>query len=139
MADEHTIDDHLVAVLNGVLDAVYQAKQAAWSATTPTVREGLRELVAFLIEQSGRLMVAEERLGGRSPDVNAPSSHQRGNLVAEAGGDHHAAVVLLARRLTTLADDIRERAAAIPDATEASMLLELADGLGARVRRLEAP
>lgn len=139
MADDRAVDDNLVAVLNGVLDAVYQTKQAAWSATAPTVRKSLQELVTFLIDQSGQLMVAEERLGGRSPDVNAPSSHQRGNLVAEAGGDHHTAVALLARRLTTLADDIRERAAKIPDTTEASMLLEVAAELEARVRRLETP
>lgn len=34
MTDEREIDEHLVAVLNQVLDAVYQANQAAWSATT---------------------------------------------------------------------------------------------------------
>ena len=129
---------HLVAVLNEVLDAVYQAKQAAWAATTSPVREDLRELVAFLIDQSGRFMVAEEQLGGRSPEVSSPSSHQRGNLLAEAHGDHRGAVMLLAHRLTAIADDARARAAAIPEAPQTSMLGELADGLEARVRRLGA-
>ena len=138
MADERAIDDHLVAVLNEVLDAVYQAKQAAWSATTPPVRERLQELVAFLIDQSGQLMVAEERLGGRSPDVNAPSSHQRGNLVAEAGGNHREAVALLAGRLIAIAADARARAATISDATETTLLLELAEGLEIRIQRFEA-
>lgn len=46
-----------------MLDVVYQAKQAAWSATTSSVREGAGVL---LIEQSGRFMVAEERIGLRS-------------------------------------------------------------------------
>lgn len=137
MADEHEIDVQLVAVLNEVLDAVYQAKQAAWSATTSRVREDLRELVAFLIDQSGRFMLAEERLGGRSPEVSSPSSHQRGNLVAEAGGDHPKAVALLAERLTAIAGDVRARAATISAAGETSMLSELAEGLEARVQRLE--
>lgn len=137
--DQRVIDDHLVAVLNGVLDAVYQAKQAAWSAPTPPVRECLRELVAFLIDQSGQLMVAEEQLDGRSPDVGAPSSHQRGNLVAEAGGDHANAVAVLAHRLTGIATDARDRAATIPGTTEATLLLELAVGLERRVQRMEGP
>lgn len=137
MADEHEVDVQLVAVLNEVLDAVYQAKQAAWSATTSPAREDLRELVSFLIDQSGRFMVAEERIGGRSADVSSPSSHQRGNLVAEAGGDHGTTILLLAQRLAALAVDVRARAVAIPDAAETPMFVELADGLDARVTRLK--
>lgn len=136
MADEQEIDDHLVAVLNQVLDAVYQAKQAAWSASTSSVRDDLRDLVAFLIDQSGLFMVAEEGLGGRSADVSSPSSHQRGNLVAEANDDHGRAVSLLADRITTIVHDARTRAAAIGDAREAHLLSELADGLETRAQRL---
>lgn len=138
VADEREIDDQLVAVLNQVLDAVYQAKRAAWSATASPVRDDLRELVAFLIDQSGRFMVAEERLGGRSADVSSPSSHQRGNLVAEASGDHRRAVSLLVERIITIASDARVRAAVIGDAPEAQMLSELADGLETRARRLQS-
>lgn len=83
-------------------------------------------------------MIAEERLGGRSADVSSPSSHQRGNLIAEAGGDHSAAVSLLAQRLTAIAVDARVRAAAIPDAAEQAMLYELVAGLETRVQRLQA-
>lgn len=43
VTDEREVDVQLVAVLNEVLDAVYQAKQAAWSATTSPAREDLRE------------------------------------------------------------------------------------------------
>lgn len=136
MADEREVDVQLVAGLNEVLDAVYQAKQAAWSATTSPAREDLRELVSFLIDQSGRFMVAEERIGGRSADVSSPSSHQRGNLVAEAGGDHGTAISLLARRLAALALDVRARAVAVPNAAETPMFAELADGLDARITRL---
>lgn len=136
MADEREVDVQLVAGLNEVLDAVYQAKQAAWSATTSPAREDLRELVSFLIDQSGRFMVAEERIGGRSADVSSPSSHQRGNLVAEAGGDHGTAISLLARRLAALALHVRARAVAVPNAAETPMFAELADGLDARITRL---
>ena len=138
MADEVEVDGHLVAVLNQVLDAVYQAKQAAWSASTSPVRADLQELVSFLIDQSGRFMVAEERIGGRSADVASPSAHNRGNLLADAHDDHTKAVVLLTQRLNALADDVRARSAAIPDAAEASMFAELAEGLDAHIRRLRA-
>jgi hypothetical protein len=138
VADEREVDKHLVAVLNDVLDAVYQAKQAAWSAASELDRADLRELVEFLIDQSGRFMVAEERIDGRSADVRAPSSHQRGNLMAEAAGDHATAVSLLAQRLTTLAADVRTRALVISGAVETAMLSELADGLEARVDRLRS-
>lgn len=76
-------------------------------------------------------MVAEDRFGGRSPELSSPSSHQRGNLVAEAGGDHSDAAALRAQRLAAIAADVRARAAAIPDAAETSMLSELAEGLEA--------
>lgn len=138
MVDQREVDVQLVAVLNEVLDAVYQAKQAAWSATPSPVREDLRELVSYLIDQSGRFMVAEERIGGRSPDVSSPSSHQGGNLIAEAGGDHRQAVALLAERLTAIAVGARARATAIPDAAETAMLTELAVGLESRVGRLQS-
>ena len=138
MAGEDAVDEHLVAVLNEILDALYQAKQASWSASTSPAREALSELVSFLIDQSRCFMVAEERLGGRSPAVGAPSSHQRGNLIAEAEGDHDKAVSFLAHRLVALVDNARLRAAAIPNATEARMLVDFANELEARVGRLQA-
>lgn len=81
----------------------------------------------------------DDHLGGRSPDVGALSSHQQGNRVAEAGGDHRRAVALLARRLTAVATDARDRVATFPDTSETTLLLELAEGLEDRVHRLEAP
>jgi hypothetical protein len=138
MTDERTVDEQLVATLNQVLDAVYQAKQAAWSAAPSPIRDDLRELVTFLIDQSGRLMVAEGQIDGRSPGVRPPSSHQRGNLVAEAGGDHAKAVSLLVDQLTVLTIDARERARTISDAGETAMLTELAEGVEARIARLRS-
>ena len=68
MADDRDVDEHLGAVLNEVLDAVYQSKQAAWSATSSPLQPWLRDLVSFLIEQSGLVMEAEESIGGRDED-----------------------------------------------------------------------
>lgn len=138
MADEHAVDAHLVAVLNEVLDAVYQAKQAAWSASTSPARAALQDLVSFLIEQSGQFMVAEERIDGRSDEVASPSSHQRGNLLAEANGDVPTAISHLVQRLRAIVADVRARAADMPDAAEAPMLTDLADGLEARIDALQA-
>ena len=136
MTDRHEVDEHLVALVNGVLDAVYQTKQVAWSASTSPRRDDLQELVSFLIEQSGLLMDAEEGIDGRSVDVSSPSSHQRGNLVAEADGDHALAVSLLAEQIRALAGDVRGRTALMGDAPEVAMLVRLADGLNERARRL---
>ena len=115
MADEREVDKHLVAVVNAVLDAVYQTKQAAWAASTSPHKATLDELVPFLIEQSGRLMIAEEGIEGRSSDVSAPSTYQRGNLVATAGGDVEVAIALLADRLAAVINEARERASLIAD------------------------
>ncbi len=136
MTDEQAVDEHLVEVLNQVLDAVYQAKQARWSATGSPVQVELQELVSFLIDQSGRLMVAEEAIDGRSSRVSSPSSHQKGNLVGDADGDLAAAVALLVQRLDGIVLDVRERVGSIRDVDETRLLIDLADQLEARARRL---
>lgn len=136
MSDEREIDRHLGAVLNAVLDTLYQAKQAAWSASATPAQPRLQALVSYLIDQSGVLMEAEERIDGRAADIASPSSHQRGNIVAEAHGDMATVMTLLVRRLDVLAEDVRALAAAIPDAQEAPMLTDLAEGLEARTTPL---
>lgn len=136
MTDKRLVDENLVAVLNQVLDAVYQTKQAAWSASTSPLKPGLQELVSFLIEQSGRLMVAEENIEGRSPSVSSPSSHQRGNLLADSKNDFANALSTLVRRLESIVDDARNRVAHLGGADETTLLIELADGLERRARAL---
>ena len=137
MTDDRLVDDHLVAILNKVLDAVYQAKQAAWATTGAPNGEAIKELVGFLIDWSGTLSEAEERIEGRSDEVSSPSSHQRGNLVAKANGDLAQAIRLLSELLSDLAGDIRTRTREIPDADDAPMLLELAAELDKRIETLE--
>ena len=138
MTQEHIVDEHLAAILDQVLDVLYQAKQAAWSATQPQARAHLQDLVTFLIDQSRVVMEAEERIDGRAPGLASPSSHQRGNIVAEANGDLRAAASVLADRLDELVDDIRARAATVPAAGETTMLADLADGLALRRDRIRS-
>jgi hypothetical protein len=138
VVDERTVDEHLGAVLNGLLDAVYQAKQASWAASTSPMRAALQALVAFLIDHSGRFMVAEERIGGRADGIASPSSHQRGNILAEAHGDLGTAVSVLVQRLDALAADVRKRATAIADDAHVPLFTALAEGLQAHVARLRS-
>ena len=139
MSDERVVDEHLVQVLNQVLDALYQAKQVSWSATGWAVQDELQGLVAFLIQESGRLMIAEERIDGRSPELSSPSAHQKGNLVGDVEGDLDAAITVLARQLSGLVQDVRRRVSAMPDVAETQLLVELADQLDEHVRRLTSP
>lgn len=139
MSDEQVVDRHLVAVLNEVLDAVYQAKQAAWATTGTPRGDTVKELVAFLIEWSGALSEAEERIDGRAAEVSSPSSHQRGNLVAKAHGELTEAIDLLSAQLRDLAVDIRRRAEELHEADETPMLLELAAGIDQRIKALASP
>lgn len=136
MPDERVVDEHLGAVLNQVLDAVYQAKQAAWSASGSPLQPPLRDLVSFLIHQSGVVMEAEEAIDGRAPGISSPSSHQRGNLLAEAGGDLPQAVALLVQRLEDVVRDVRRRGAAVAGAAQSVLLVDLADGLETRLAHL---
>jgi hypothetical protein len=133
------IDQHLGVVLNEVLDAVYQAKQVAWATSALPGQTALRELVSFLIDPSGALMQAEEGIDGRAPEIASPSSHQRGNIVAENTGDNDAAIADLEHRLDAVTADVRMRAKAMSDAEEWRMLAALADGLEFRTDLLRPP
>lgn len=136
MADDRLVDDHLVAILNGVLDTVYQAKQAAWATTGTPRGAAVKELVAFLIDSSGTLSEAEEHIDGRSLDISSPSSHQRGNIVAKAHGELSEVISLLSEQLNDLAADIRRRSHEIQDADDAPTLLALAAEIDKRIEIL---
>jgi hypothetical protein len=136
MSDDSILDAQLGAVLNQTLDAVYQSKQVAWGASGSPVSAQLRELVSFLIEQSHVLMEAEESLDGRADDITAPSTHQRGNVMLEAGGDISGAISGLVSQLDAVVADVRHRAAAVGGDKDVQVLVDLADGLDARVARL---
>ena len=135
VVDDRVVDEHLGAVLNEVLDAVYQTKQVAWAAATSPAGDHLRALLTYLIDSSGTLMEAE-RIDGRAPGIASPSSHQRGNIVADSDGDITAAIRVLLDRLDRLVSDVRDRAAAIAGATEAPMLAGFAEGISTRTAQL---
>jgi hypothetical protein len=138
MVDERALDEHLGAVLNRTLDAVYQAKQVAWGASGSPLAADLHELVIFLAEESHLLMEAEERVDGRAEGIRAPSTHQRGNVLGDSSGDVHAAVAQLLEGLASVVSDARERASAVGEGDEVRILSDFADKLEERVIRLRS-
>ena len=131
------LDRHLRAVFDGLVEAVYLTKQGTWAVSSPARRERLRDLLEFLIEQSHAVDEAESHIDGRAAEMRAPSSHERRNLLGEARNDLEAARVLYIAHLNELAQDIRRRATDMGPAQEANLLLDIADGLEARVAHLE--
>lgn len=133
MADKETVDQHLVAVIDRVIAAIQQTKQAVWSASTPERRRALNELKSFLGEQLAALSDAEERIDGRDASITSPTGHAIRNLRSEAGGDFSTFRALVLTELRAVAADVRARAGAISDAPEAELLSHLADGLDQRL------
>ena len=138
MPDDRVVDDHLAAVYDAVLVALYQTKQAAWSAASTPYARDLRDLRDFLIEQSRLVDEAETRIDGRAERLSTPSSYQQGNLAAESGGDMALAVRTLTERLVELVSDVRHRAADIEGTGEGELLDQLADGIATSIERLNA-
>ena len=135
MTAEEIVDRHLRAVFDELVTAIYETKQLVWSA--PAWRRGqLQDLLAFLVERSHLVDEAEARIDGRAPEMAAPSSHERRNLLGEVDNDVQAALRAYAGRLSSLASDIRRRASEMGGADEATLLVEIADDLQRRVELL---
>lgn len=132
---EADVDRELGEVLDELIDAVLETKQAVWSSPPGPVHRELEELRAFLVERAQAVADAEERIAGRAPGIASVAGRRPANLRAEAGDG--AVVGLLGERLRRVADDVRARGARIAGEGEAGMLDELADGLSRRVERLE--
>ena len=135
--DEETVDRHLGAVLDEVITAIQETKQAVWSASTAERRRRFEDLRSFLVTQAAVVADAEQRIGGRDPLLTSPTGHRIRNLRAEAGGDNEALVALLLAHLHTLVADVRARAAAIEGTADGGLLTELANGVDHHVRQLE--
>ncbi|HUR23686.1 MAG TPA: hypothetical protein VMZ73_07420 [Acidimicrobiales bacterium] len=133
MADEETVDKHLAAVIDEVISAIQETKQAVWSASTSDRRRQLNELKTFLGEQLVALSDAEARIGGRAATMTSPTGHAIRNLRSEAGGDFSAFRALVLAELRAVAADARARADAISGAPEAELLTRLGDGLDHRL------
>jgi hypothetical protein len=133
MADVETVDRHLAEVIDQVISAIQETKQAVWSASTPEKRAALTELKGFLGEQLVALSEAEERINGRDPSITSPTGHAIRNLRSEAGNEFSAFKALVLGELRGVSTDARRRAADISDAPEAELLTGLADGLDRRI------
>jgi hypothetical protein len=139
MADEETVDRHLGAVLDEVINAIQETKQAVWSASTAHRRRAFDELQAFLVAQAAAVADAEQRIAGRDPRLLLPTGHRVRNLPAEAHGDNDVLVGLLLDDLKALVSDVWARAAEIEGTSEAELLTQLAGGVNDRVARIGAP
>jgi hypothetical protein len=131
--DEDAVDRHLGSVIDQVISAIQETKQAVWSASTTEKRAELNELKSFLGEQLMVLCDAEERINGRARDITCPTGHPIRNLWSEAGNDFTAFKALVLGELRGVAEDARQRAEDIAGAPEADLLTGLADGLERRV------
>ena len=138
MADSETVDQHLAAVMDEVISAIQEIKQAVWSASTTERRGALNELKSFLGAQLAALSDAEERINGRAPTITSPTGHPIRNLRSEAGGNFSTFRALVLAELRAVAADARVRADAISGAPEAQLLTQVADGLDHRLDMLTA-
>ncbi len=136
MTGKEEVDRQLAAVIDDVISAIQETKQAVWSASTTEKRAALNELKNFLGEQLVTLSDAEERIHGRAREIRSPTGHAIRNLRSEAGNDFSAFKALLLGELGKVAVDARRRATVIAGAPEAEMLSALADGLDRRLAAL---
>jgi hypothetical protein len=138
VTDEHTVDRHLGAIYQELVTSTYLTKQVMWSAPS-SLRGRLRALLGFLIEQSHAMDEAEARINGRAAGLASPSEQPRTTLDGADHNDVQAAFAAYTTRLIALVGHLRERAADLGDAPEATLVREIASGLEARVAKLQRP
>ena len=137
-ADEAVTDRALGAVLDELIDAIHETKQAVWltlDAEQHRVLEGLR---LFLVDKVTQVGEAEARIDGRSPLLLSPGAHPYENLAAKAHGDQAAMLDMLLADLEKVVADARRQAELIAGRDEAELLTGLADGLEERLAALRA-
>lgn len=139
MADEEAVDRHLGVVLEELIEAIQETKQAEWTAPDARVRRALDDMREFLVEHCVAVADAEARIGGRSPALVTPTAHQPRDLGAEAGGDGQAMLRVLLADLRAVAEDTRARAREIAGWEEAALFTTVADGLDERLARIPRP
>jgi hypothetical protein len=136
MIDETTIDRHVGEVIEAVINAIQETKQAVWQASTPERRRELNELKSWLAGQLATLTEAEERINGRSPSITTPSGHNPRNLLAESHNDRETFKALIVQEMRAMSADVRARAGEIAGAPEADLFVALAEGLDHRLDSL---
>ena len=138
MTDRHEedVDRELGEVLDELITAVLETKQAVWSSPTGPVHLALEDLRRALVVHTGEVADAEERIGGRARGIMSPSARRPPNLSAQAGRDPAAVVRLLSEHLGAVASDVRGRIERIGDGPERRILQNLADDLECHVGAL---
>jgi probable LLM family oxidoreductase len=135
-ADEASADRALGAVLEELIDAIHETKQAVWLTLDAGQHRTLEELRQFLVDQATQVGEAELRIDGRSPLLQTPGAHPYENLAAKAHGDQAAMLEMLLADLENVAADVRRQAELIAGRDEAQLLTGLADGLEERLAAL---
>lgn len=138
MPDEPVVDAHLGAVVDEMITAIQETKQAVWSATDADRRRQLEEVRSFLAAHVASVAEAEDRIGGRAPTIVSPTGHRQRNLRAEAGNDGAVLLRVLCDELDALAADVRRRSEEIGGTDEAALLATVADGVDQRVAALRS-
>ena len=129
-------DRELGEVLDELVDAVLETKQALWSAPWGSHRQALEGLLAYLLERTQAVAAEEERIDGRAPWITTVAGRKPTNLLAQAGGPDRA-LALLCEHLGGVAADVRAHAERVQDPSESNMLRDLADGLERHVAALD--
>lgn len=111
MTDE--VEVALGAVFDELIELIGEAKQAAWTASSPKRRRIFDDLKSFLIKQAIEVDDAEQRIGTRPPWIQSPTGHRARNIAGEAGGDPTRLVELLISDMRAVAVDIATRAATL--------------------------
>ncbi len=130
-------DRELGEVLDELIDAVLETKQALWSAPWGSHRQALEDLMSFLVEQTQVVAAEEERIDGRAPWITTLAGRKPPNLLAQAGGRPDRALGLLCEHLGGVCADVRAHAERVHDPSESDLLRELADGLERQVAALD--
>jgi hypothetical protein len=136
MGDQAAADHRLSAILDEVIGAIQDTKQAVWSAPSDARRHELEQLRQYLVAQADLLVQAEDAIDGRDPHLSSPTGHRLRNLRMEAGGDADVMLSLLLDELAAVTADAREGAAPLEPSEYKSLLESTADGLTTHVIKL---
>jgi hypothetical protein len=128
MTTNEEVQVELALVFEELIDLVGEAKQAAWTASSPERERAFEQLRTFIVQQAQAVDEAELRLGERPAWVRSPTGHQWRNIAAGSDGDRAQVVDAFERDLRATVDDIRRHAANL-DGEARDVLVDVADGL----------